>query len=55
MVTSDGPAGVRGTVQDEGHPSASLPCPSALVSFDGVQATQWYSDVASGNFQAVLR
>jgi peptide/nickel transport system substrate-binding protein len=25
------------------------------VSFDGVQATQWYSDVADGNFQAVLR
>jgi peptide/nickel transport system substrate-binding protein len=25
------------------------------VSFDGVQATQWYSDVAAGNFQAVLR
>ena len=25
------------------------------VSFDGVQATQWYSDVATGNFQAVLR
>ena len=30
MVTSDGPAGVRGTVRDERHPSASLPCPSAL-------------------------
>jgi len=25
------------------------------VSFEGVQATQWYSDVAAGNFQAVLR
>jgi ABC-type transport system substrate-binding protein len=25
------------------------------VTFDGVQATQWYSDVATGNFQAVLR
>ncbi|MGH3210448.1 MAG: ABC transporter substrate-binding protein [Trebonia sp.] len=25
------------------------------VSFDGVQATQWYSDVAAGNFQAILR
>jgi DNA-binding Lrp family transcriptional regulator len=25
------------------------------VSFDGVQAAQWYSDVAAGNFQAVLR
>jgi beta-glucosidase len=30
MVTSDGPAGVRGTVRDERHPSANLPCPSAL-------------------------
>jgi beta-glucosidase len=30
MVTSDGPAGVRGTRRDERHPSASLPCPSAL-------------------------
>jgi beta-glucosidase len=29
MLTSDGPAGVRGTVRDERHPSASLPCPSA--------------------------
>jgi peptide/nickel transport system substrate-binding protein len=25
------------------------------VSFDSVQATQWYSDVAAGNFQAILR
>jgi beta-glucosidase len=30
MVTSDGPAGVRGTIKDERCPSASLPCPSAL-------------------------
>ncbi len=30
MVTSDGPAGVRGTTKDERRPSASLPCPSAL-------------------------
>jgi beta-glucosidase len=30
MVTSDGPAGVRGTLRDERYPSASLPCPSAL-------------------------
>jgi len=30
MVTSDGPAGVRGTRRDERYPSASLPCPSAL-------------------------
>jgi len=30
MLTSDGPAGVRGTVRDERHPSASLPCPSAV-------------------------
>ena len=30
MVTSDGPAGVRGTTKDERQPSASLPCPSAL-------------------------
>ena len=30
MVTSDGPAGVRGTTKDEREPSASLPCPAAL-------------------------
>jgi beta-glucosidase len=30
LVTSDGPAGVRGTVKDERNPSASLPSPSAL-------------------------
>lgn len=30
MITSDGPAGVRGTGRDERNPSASLPCPSAL-------------------------
>jgi beta-glucosidase len=30
MITSDGPAGVRGVVLDERHPSTSLPCPSAL-------------------------
>ncbi len=30
LVTSDGPAGVRGTTKDERRPSASLPCPSAL-------------------------
>jgi beta-glucosidase len=30
MLTSDGPAGVRGTTRDERNPSASLPCPSAL-------------------------
>jgi beta-glucosidase len=30
MVTSDGPAGVRGTTRDERSPSANLPCPSAL-------------------------
>jgi beta-glucosidase len=30
MVTSDGPAGARGTTKDERKPSASLPCPSAL-------------------------
>jgi beta-glucosidase len=30
MVTSDGPAGVRGLTKDERHPSATLPCPSAL-------------------------
>ena len=30
MVTSDGPAGVRGTTKDERKPSASMPCPSAL-------------------------
>lgn len=30
IVTSDGPAGVRGETKDERTPSASLPCPSAL-------------------------
>ena len=30
MVTSDGPAGVRGTTRDERSPSTSLPSPSAL-------------------------
>ena len=30
MVTSDGPAGVRGLTKDERSPSACLPCPSAL-------------------------
>jgi beta-glucosidase len=30
IVFSDGPAGVRGITMDERHPSASLPCPSAL-------------------------
>ena len=30
MVTSDGPAGVRGTTKDERKPSASMPCPAAL-------------------------
>ena len=30
MTTSDGPNGVRGTVKDERHPSACLPCPSGL-------------------------
>jgi beta-glucosidase len=30
MVTSDGPAGVRGTTKDERKPSACLPCPTAL-------------------------
>ena len=30
IVTSDGPAGVRGITKDERTPSASLPCPSAL-------------------------
>jgi len=30
MITSDGPAGVRGVVLDERRPSSSLPCPSAL-------------------------
>src|ERR1700728_1001031 len=36
MVTSDGPAGVRARRGDERHPSASLPCPSALgATWDG--------------------
>src|SRR5215469_10261052 len=30
IVTSDGPAGVRGLTKDERSPSACLPCPSAL-------------------------
>src|SRR5258708_8706881 len=30
MITSDGPAGVRGVLLDERHPSSCLPCPSAL-------------------------
>jgi beta-glucosidase len=30
MITSDGPAGVRGVVLDERQPSSSLPCPAAL-------------------------
>jgi signal transduction histidine kinase len=30
MITSDGPAGVRGVIKDERSPSSSLPCPSAL-------------------------
>jgi beta-glucosidase len=30
MITSDGPAGVRGVLLDERQPSSSLPCPSAL-------------------------
>ena len=30
VVTSDGPAGVRGIAKDERTPSASLPCPAAL-------------------------
>jgi beta-glucosidase len=30
LITSDGPAGVRGVVLDERQPSSSLPCPSAL-------------------------
>ncbi len=30
MITSDGPAGVRGVLLDERRPSSSLPCPSAL-------------------------
>ncbi|MEP7022338.1 MAG: glycoside hydrolase family 3 C-terminal domain-containing protein, partial [Actinomycetota bacterium] len=30
MITSDGPAGVRGVVKDERSPSSSLPCPAAL-------------------------
>ena len=30
LITSDGPAGVRGITLDDRNPSASLPCPSAL-------------------------
>jgi beta-glucosidase len=32
MVLADGPAGVRGQVWDERHPSANLPCPTALAA-----------------------
>jgi beta-glucosidase len=32
MITSDGPAGVRGVLLDERQPSSSLPCPSALAA-----------------------
>jgi beta-glucosidase len=32
MVLSDGPAGVRGQLWDERHPSANLPCPTALAA-----------------------
>lgn len=32
MVLSDGPAGVRGTRFDPGHPSSSLPCPVGLAA-----------------------
>jgi beta-glucosidase len=32
MVLSDGPAGVRGQVWDDPHPSANLPCPTALAA-----------------------
>jgi hypothetical protein len=28
MITSDGPAGVRGVIKDERSPSSSLPCPT---------------------------
>ena len=36
MITSDGPAGVRGITLDDRNPSASLPCPSALgATWDG--------------------
>jgi beta-glucosidase len=41
IVTSDGPAGVRGTVKDERSPSTSLPCPSALgATWDPVLVTE---------------
>ena len=30
IITSDGPAGVRGVIKDERSPSSCLPCPSAL-------------------------
>jgi beta-glucosidase len=30
MIMSDGPAGARGVILDERHPSTSLPCPSSL-------------------------
>jgi beta-glucosidase len=32
MALSDGPAGVRGTRFDPGHPSSSLPCPVGLAA-----------------------
>lgn len=44
MITSDGPAGVRGVRLDERQPSSSLPCPSALgATWD----TELFCEVAS--------
>lgn len=40
---------------DAGLISSQLSAEGFEVSFDGVQATQWTSDVAAGNFQATLR
>src|SRR3954467_9616786 len=36
IVTSDGPAGVRGRVWDEREPSANIPSPTALAATWGV-------------------
>jgi beta-glucosidase len=48
MVTSDGPAGVRGLTKDERHPSATLPCPSAL-------GATWDDDLVYGVAAALGR
>ena len=40
IVTSDGPAGVRGRLWDERHPSANVPSPTALAATWDVQRVE---------------